>query len=149
MDHKPRNEVPELDPQSVWEELADSPSTALVDVRTRPEWAFVGVADLSHINRRMVLAEWRAFPDMKLNAGFLEELKARLHNELPANIFFMCRSGSRSRDAARYVAAATSEEGHPVRCVNVDEGFEGDLNAEGHRGSVNGWKARGLPWRQS
>ena len=149
MDHKSSSEVPELGPQRVWEELADRPDTVLVDVRTRPEWAFVGVADLSHINRRMVLAEWRSFPEMRLNIGFLEELKARLHNELPASMYFMCRSGSRSRDAARFVAAATREEGHPVRCVNVEEGFEGDLNAEGHRGSVNGWKARGLPWRQS
>jgi len=33
--------------------------------------------------------------------------------------------------------------------VNVAEGFEGDLDATGRRGSLGGWKARGLAWRQS
>jgi hypothetical protein len=36
-----------------------------------------------------------------------------------------------------------------VNCINVTEGFEGDLDAEGHRGNLNGWRARGLAWRQS
>jgi rhodanese-related sulfurtransferase len=31
---------------------------------------------------------------------------------------------------------------------NVLEGFEGGLDSEGHRGRT-GWRARGLPWRQS
>ena len=32
--------------------------------------------------------------------------------------------------------------------VNVAGGFEGDIDGEGHRGHVNGWKAANLPWRQ-
>ena len=149
MTSKTSVEVPELNPADAWNELAANPDSALVDVRTRPEWAFVGVADLSEINRKMALAEWRAFPDMRVNALFLDELKARLGRKLPGHLYFMCRSGTRSRDAAQYVAAVTSEEGRPVRCVNVAEGFEGDLDASGHRASVNGWKVRGLSWRQS
>jgi len=31
----------------------------------------------------------------------------------------------------------------------VAGGFEGDLDGDGHRGSQNGWKASGLPWRQT
>ncbi|MEM7686023.1 MAG: rhodanese-like domain-containing protein, partial [Pseudomonadota bacterium] len=38
---------------------------------------------------------------------------------------------------------------HVSHCTNVAEGFEGDLDADGHRGTINGWKAHGLPWRQS
>ena len=34
------------------------------------------------------------------------------------------------------------------RVVNVAEGFEGDLDEQKHRGST-GWKAVGLPWKQS
>jgi hypothetical protein len=30
----------------------------------------------------------------------------------------------------------------------VAEGFEGNLDAERHRGRVGGWKAAGLPWAQ-
>ena len=68
---------------------------------------------------------------------------------MPGHLFFICRSGSRSLAAARLVAARTLGEGRPVECVNVAEGFEGDLDGEGHRGTVNGWKVAGLPWRQS
>jgi hypothetical protein len=35
------------------------------------------------------------------------------------------------------------------RAYNVAGGFEGDLDSERHRGSKSGWKATGLPWRQS
>jgi rhodanese-related sulfurtransferase len=35
-----------------------------------------------------------------------------------------------------------------TRAFNVSGGFEGNLDGEGHRGGVNGWKASGLPWRQ-
>jgi len=30
----------------------------------------------------------------------------------------------------------------------VAEGFEGHHDSQGHRGTVSGWKAEGLPWRQ-
>ena len=35
-----------------------------------------------------------------------------------------------------------------ARCYNIAEGFEGDKDGAGHRGTVNGWKVRGLPWVQ-
>ena len=34
-----------------------------------------------------------------------------------------------------------------IEMLNVLEGFEGDVDAHGHR-AVNGWKQAGLPWRQ-
>jgi len=34
------------------------------------------------------------------------------------------------------------------RCYNVAEGFEGNPDAERHRGKTGGWKAAGLPWVQ-
>jgi rhodanese-related sulfurtransferase len=34
-------------------------------------------------------------------------------------------------------------------CHNVAGGFEGPLDDGRHRGSVEGWKAAGLPWQQS
>jgi hypothetical protein len=33
-------------------------------------------------------------------------------------------------------------------CHNVAHGFEGPLDAEGHRGTTSGWKHAGLPWAQ-
>jgi len=55
----------------------------------------------------------------------------------------------RSLHAARAVSAWFAERGNAVDCANVAEGFEGDLNSEGKRGIRNGWKHRGLAWRQS
>jgi len=36
-----------------------------------------------------------------------------------------------------------------TRCYNIAEGFEGDKDAEQHRGTVSGWKHAGLPWIQN
>ena len=52
-------------------------------------------------------------------------------------------TGARSLAAGQAAQAA----GFP-HAFNVADGFEGPVDAEGHRGSVAGWKADGLPWRQ-
>jgi rhodanese-related sulfurtransferase len=31
---------------------------------------------------------------------------------------------------------------------NIEQGFEGDLDENDHRGSFNGWRFHNLPWRQ-
>ncbi len=57
---------------------------------------------------------------------------------------FLCRSGNRSIGAAE---AAT--EAGIAPSYNMLDGFEGDLDENKHRGGSTGWKAVGLPWRQS
>ena len=42
---------------------------------------------------------------------------------------------------------AAQSAGFP-HVFNVATGFEGPMDAEGHRGTVSGWKADGLPWKQ-
>lgn len=140
--------VSEADPVSAWKVLESEPDSALVDVRTRAEWSFVGTPDLSPIGKEVILLEWRQFPQLTVNPAFVDQLLSRL-DPLPGQILFICRSGGRSMEAAQAVADRLATLGIPARCVNVVEGFEGQLDAEGHRGTVNGWKARGLPWRQS
>jgi len=62
----------------------------------------------------------------------------------PANkIYFLCRSGVRSLAAAK----AAQEAGY-AHVYNITDGFEGPVDATGHRGTVSGWKASELPWRQ-
>jgi rhodanese-related sulfurtransferase len=116
-------------------------------VRTRAEWTYVGIPDLGPLGKRTVLVEWQAFPDQSVDPRFAE----RLANELKAlgvqsddDLFFICRSGSRSLAAAR----AMAEIGYRA-CHNVTEGFEGPLDDARHRGGLSGWKAAGLPWQQS
>ena len=136
-------------PVEAWAALRDDPTAQLVDVRTEAEWRFVGVPDLSDLGREVILQEWQSYPSMEMDAAFADRLLERLGGTPPAQVFFLCRSGARSMHAAMTVAAAWSARGLGTRCVNVEEGFEGDLDARRHRGSLNGWKAHDLAWRQS
>lgn len=139
--------IPQRGPAEAWESLRDG-RAALVDVRTRAEWTFVGVPDLSEAGTEPLMLEWKRWPDMAVDPDFADRLLAALPDPAPSEMLFLCRSGGRSQEAAEAVQAAADASGRELRCVNVAEGFEGDLGPDGHR-SVNGWKSRGLPWRQS
>ena len=143
--------VDEVDPVTAYRLLQSRPGAVLVDVRTRAEWSFVGVPDLSGTGRPLWLVEWAGFPAMARNPAFVDELMDHIRDEgqVPEQLLFLCRSGARSMAAARTVAAALAAKGVAAQCTNVAEGFEGDLDSEGHRGRLNGWKVRGLPWQQS
>ncbi|MDE2239270.1 MAG: rhodanese-like domain-containing protein, partial [Rhodospirillales bacterium] len=92
--------------------------------------------------KQPVLNQWQVFPTMQPNPKFLETLAAA-HVEHTASIYFICRSGTRSMAAAQAAKAAGYKH-----VYNVKDGFEGPTDARGHRGTVAGWKADGLPWRQ-
>ncbi len=139
--------VDELSPADTFETLKASGSAAMIDVRTRAEWVFTGLPDVSATGKPIWPVEWVTFPEMAPNALFMDQLLERSGGDLPERLFFICRSGARSMSAARHVASLAGDR--PVHCTNVAEGFEGDVDVEGHRGSLNGWKARGLPWRQN
>ena len=143
------SQVDELAPEEALQALTSNSASAMVDVRTKAEWAFVGLPDLSKADRPLWPIEWIRFPDMAPNPNFMEELTGHARGQLPERLFFICRSGSRSMAAARHVAMHSQAQNQPVHCTNVSEGFEGDLDEERHRGTRNGWKAKGLPWRQS
>jgi rhodanese-related sulfurtransferase len=137
-----------LDPTEAYARLASGDAT-LIDVRTQAEWAFVGAPDLSATPGRLHLIEWLSFPQMRPNPGFIDAALAAIEESGAREALFLCRSGARSHQAAETMQAEIAARGATVACANVVEGFEGDLDAEGRRGRVNGWKARGLPWRQS
>ncbi|MEP2828638.1 rhodanese-like domain-containing protein [Parvibaculum sp.] len=141
---RPDNYAGDVTPEEAWRVLSARSDAVLVDVRTRAEWSFVGVPDLSGAGKEPVLVEWQQFPTMAQNAGFAADLVALLgaaRREAP--VFFLCRSGARSKAAA----IAMSQSGF-ASCFNIDGGFEGDLDAARHRGGRNGWKAANLPWVQ-
>lgn len=140
--------VSEVGPRDAWRILSEDKDAMLVDVRTRPEWQFVGGPDLSELGREPARLEWKTWPDMTPNPAFAGALLDSLPG-LPSRLLFICRSGARSMQAAQAVARTLVAEGRAVPCINVAEGFEGDLDSRGHRGGLNGWKARGLAWRQS
>lgn len=132
----------DLTPTQAWELLQENPRAVLVDVRTQAEWSFVGVPDTSGIGRTTAFVEWNTFPDGTRNPKFLDQLAdAGVTAEEP--VLFLCRSGARSIAAAE---AATAAGLGPA--YNVLDGFEGATNTDGHRGDA-GWRAEGLPWKQS
>ena len=57
-------------------------------------------------------------------------------------VYLICRSGVRSAAAAEILAM----RGYTT--FNVADGFEGQIDPAGHRGSLGGWKVAGLPWKQ-
>ena len=128
--------------QQAWDAVRDDPRGQVVDVRTDAEWAYVGVPDLGEAGKRPVLIPWQFFPSMQVNGHFTEQLKQAGFTP-EHRIYFLCRSGARSLAAAQ----AAIQAGFP-HAYNVADGFEGPPDEEGHRGTVAGWKAAGLPWQQ-
>jgi rhodanese-related sulfurtransferase len=134
--------VEDVAPQRAWQALSENPNAQLVDVRTDAEWTYVGLPELSSVNKRVLLIPWQAFPTGAMNPQFLQQLGSTGLTEAH-DIYFICRSGARSLAAAEAARAA----GY-AKVYNVADGFEGPPDALGHRGTLAGWKASGLPWRQ-
>lgn len=123
-------------PEEAFELMQKAPGAKLVDVRTKAEWDFVGRIPAS------VQIEWQTYPNSQPNPGFLNELQAQVDKE--SLVMFLCRSGARSHAAAM----AATRAGY-TQSYNVLQGFEGDKDGSGHRNTVGGWRAAGLPWVQS
>jgi rhodanese-related sulfurtransferase len=105
----------------------------LVDVRTDAERAWVGQVPGA------IAVQWKLWPGMANNPDFDVQLQA----VVPAGtkVVLLCRSGVRS------VAAATRAAQLGLQAYNIMEGFEGDVDVNGHRGNTGGWRKQGLPWR--
>jgi len=125
-----------LTPAEAHEIWRNVPGATLVDVRTRAEWDYVGRIPGA------IEIEILTYPGNRPNPAFLGELEDRVPKDSP--VLFICRSGGRSHNAALLATQAGYASSY-----NVLEGFEGDRDAQGHRNSVGGWRAAGLPWTQS
>lgn len=132
----------DITPEQAWKLLSENADAVLVDVRTDAEWRFVGVPDLTGLQRDAVFIEWNR-TDGSRNDGFVDDLQAAGITPGERPVVFLCRSGNRSIGAAE---AATEVGIGPS--YNILDGFEGDLDENKHRGTT-GWKAVGLPWKQS
>ncbi|HEY8355937.1 MAG TPA: rhodanese-like domain-containing protein [Ramlibacter sp.] len=124
----------DVTPELAWQ-WVQAGDAVLVDVRTDAEREWVGFVPGA------VGLAWKQWPGMQVNPGFDEGLRAAV----PAGkkVALLCRSGVRS------IAAAKRATELGLQAYNILEGFEGDADAEGHRGRKGGWRLRGLPWRQN
>jgi rhodanese-related sulfurtransferase len=133
-------------PKETWEILTSTADACLIDVRSQAEWSFVGICDLSTLSKQACLVPLMNFPGMQSNERFVSDVPTPLEEQgigKAAPLLFVCRSGQRSIAAAKLMTEAGFNQ-----CLNVLEGFEGDLDGEQHRGRVSGWKVSGLPWKQ-
>ncbi len=137
-----RSYAGDITPEEAWKLLSERPDAVLVDCRTEAEWRFVGVADTSSLGRDVVYVEWNR-TDGTHNDGFVDDLVASGVAPGEREVVFLCRSGNRSIGAAEAATAAGIAPAY-----NVLDGFEGNLDESKHRGGT-GWKAVGLPWKQS
>jgi sulfur dioxygenase len=121
-------------PPALAHQWMSSGEAVLVDVRTDAEREWVGFVPGT------VSVAWKQWPGMAMNPSFDAALKAAV----PAGkkVVLLCRSGVRS------VAAAKRATELGLEAYNILEGFEGDPDADGHRGQLGGWRRAGLPWRQ-
>ena len=137
----------EVSVEDAWEALSSDPSAVLIDVRTQAEWTYVGVPSLDAVGKAPILIEWQTFPARVQAHDFVQQLAGHL-SELGVGrndpLYFICRSGSRSRSAAIAMTAAGFD-----RCFNIGAGFEGPIDQERHRNSLSGWRMAGLPWTQT
>ena len=138
-------DVPVLE---TWKRLEGDPKAVLVDVRTRAEWAFVGIPDLSRLDREVLLMEWQTFPDNRIDPDFAGATWSRRSTasgcEKDAPSF--------SSSAARAAAAGWLQKPWRRRDIAIagmwrkaSRGLSMPTVIEGR---IAGWKFAGSPWVQ-
>lgn len=118
--------------------MQEHPEAVLIDVRTTAEHLFVGHP------LGCILIPWQDGIPMQPNPDFVDAVKRAVPNP-DTPILFLCRSGHRSLEAAKAMAAAAGYK----HLINIEEGFEGPLDQHKHRSTLGGWRFHGLPWEQS
>ena len=124
-------------PQEAFALLQSDPRVKLVDVRTNAERDWIGRPAIPEAQHGAV--QWTLYPGGAPNPDFATQLQQTADKE--DVVLFLCRSGVRSRHAAR----VATELGY-ADAFDILEGFEGDRDGEGHRKTVGGWCKAGLPW---
>jgi rhodanese-related sulfurtransferase len=126
-----------LKPKESWAFLEATPDAVFIDVRMEIESMYVGRPP------RSINIPWYEYPDFEANpSAFVAAVKSEVKS-LDQPVMLICRSGARTLNAAE----ALLDKGF-TRVINVLHGFEGDLDDNHHRSTVNGWRFDGLPWGQ-
>jgi rhodanese-related sulfurtransferase len=133
-----------LGPKAAYDLFKKDPRSVIIDIRSTMEYLFVG-----HPSGSIHVA-WIDEPDWTINPHFVTDIRkvllggATAHDDIGgAPVILICRSGKRSIDAGRALLDSDFSE-----VFYVDEGFEGDLDDNHHRGALNGWRFHDLPWEQ-
>ena len=124
-----------LTPKEAFEFLKQTADAVFVDCRSEMEYLFVGHP------KGAILVPWNDGSNWDINPDFVAHVKKATSIDSP--VILICRSGNRSLDAGRAL-----EESGFSKVYNVLHGFEGELDADHHRGATTGWRFEDLPWEQ-
>lgn len=124
-------------PREAWDLLQRQADALFVDVRMEIESLYVGrPPGVENI-------PWYEYPDLTPDPAAFAQAVEREAGSKDRTVVLICRSGKRTVDAGKVLEAAGFTD-----VVNVLHGFEGELDAEFKRSTINGWRHDGLPWEQ-
>ena len=137
-------EMKSFSPTQAWEFSENNQRAVMIDVRSSMEYLFVGHPQGS------VHVPWIDAPEWTVNPNFVTEVRKVMLGGIgigvhagDAPVILICRSGKRSLEAGKLLIGSGFKE-----VYNVEEGFEGELDASHHRSKTGGWRFHGLPWEQ-
>lgn len=136
-------ELKSLTPQQAWDLCQKNSRVLLIDIRSSMEYLFVGHP------KGALHVPWIDEPDWVVNPHFVTDVRKLMlggvsdASEGGAPVVLICRSGKRSREAAKVLSDAGISH-----VYHIGEGFEGDLDDEHHRSTLGGWRHHNLPWEQ-
>lgn len=136
--------VKTLSPKEAHQLCLDDVRTLLIDIRSSMEYLFVGhPVGAVHV-------PWIDEPEWIVNPNFLIDVRKLILGGVSSSdssdgvhIILICRSGKRSKEAGKVLVDAGL-----TNVYHVEQGFEGELDSEHHRSTVDGWRHSGLPWEQ-
>ena len=130
-----------LSPRQAYEALQSTPDAVLVDVRMEIETLYVGRP--AGLPRPVLHVSWYEYPSFETDPEAFAKQVADEVGGKQVPVFLICRSGQRTVDACKALEVAGFTD-----VTNILHGFEGSLDENFHRSTLNGWRFEGLPWEQ-
>ena len=65
----------DVSPTEAWQGLSQDPKAVLIDVRTQPEWNFVGIPDLRSLDKKTGFVCWQVYPQMQVDPEFVARVE--------------------------------------------------------------------------
>ena len=139
-----QDEIISITAKQAYAFLDEHPEAELIDIRSAMEFTFVGhpigATNIAWIDG----SEWKVILEFPENLfDFLQKKYPQHPNPKELPVVLICRSGVRTLDAG----AMLMEEGF-TQVVHINEGFEGEIDDNKHRGNIGGWRYHDLPWEQ-
>jgi rhodanese-related sulfurtransferase len=126
-----------LPPKEAWALLQQNPQAVFVDIRMEIESMYVGRPP------GVYNIAWEEYPAFHADPNAFVAAVAHEAPHKDTLVLLICRSGNRTIAAGKALEAAGF-----TQVFEVGHGFEGDLDDQFHRSTLNGWRFEGLPWEQ-